>query len=84
MKVSIEYADFTNIFILGLASKLPKHTEINNHAIKLANCQHPLYELIYSLKAIELKSFKAYIKTNLANGFIKPFKSPTSAFIFFD
>ena len=33
---------------------------------------------------MELEILKVYIKTNLANDFIKPFKSPTEALIFFD
>ncbi len=33
---------------------------------------------------MELEILKAYIKNNLANGFIRPFKSPTGASILFD
>ena len=33
---------------------------------------------------MKLKSLKAYIKNNLANSFIKPFKSLARACIFFD
>lgn len=36
-KVPIKYADFANVFSLDLIFKLPKHTMINNHAIKLVN-----------------------------------------------
>ena len=36
-KVSAKYLTFADIFSLYLVSKLPKHTEINNHAIKLVN-----------------------------------------------
>ena len=39
---------------------------------------------INSLGPIELETLKAYIKTNLANGFIKLFKSPANTLIFFD
>ena len=39
---------------------------------------------MHSLKPIELEMLKAYIKTNLANGFIKPSKSPTNTPILFD
>ena len=33
MKVSAEYGDFANVFSLDLASKLPKHTGINDYSI---------------------------------------------------
>ena len=67
--------DFAEIFFLDLASEFPKHTGINDHAIKLVNGQQAPYGLIYSLRPIELKTPKAYIETNQANGFIKPSKS---------
>ena len=34
-KVSVKYSDFVDVFSLDLASELPKHTGINDHAIKL-------------------------------------------------
>lgn len=37
IKISTKYTDIADIFSLDLASKLPKHTEINNYAIKLVN-----------------------------------------------
>ena len=43
----------------------------------------PLYEPIYSLRLVELKNFKIYIKSNLANNFIWSFKSFTVAPIVF-
>ena len=36
-KVSSEYADFVDVFSPKLAVKLPKHMEINNHAIELVD-----------------------------------------------
>ena len=36
-KVSAKYLDFTDVFSSDLASKLPKHTKINNQAIELVN-----------------------------------------------
>ena len=36
-KVLAEYSDFANLFSLELASKLRKHTGINNHAIELVD-----------------------------------------------
>ena len=83
-KASIKYSDFVDIFSPDLASKLPKYTGINDHAIKLVDNQQPPYRPIYRLRPVELKMLKAYIKTNLANGFIRPSKSPAGAPILFD
>ena len=84
-KVPAEYSDFADVFSPDLASKLPEHTEINDHAIELVeSCQQPPYGPIYSLKLVELETLKAYIETNLANGFIRPSKSPVGAPILFD
>ena len=47
------------------------------------NQQAP-YGLIFSLNLLELEILKAYIKNNLANGFIRPFKSPARVLIFFN
>lgn len=38
---------------------------------------------MYNLEPVELETLKIYNKTNFANGFIWPFKSPVGAFIFF-
>ena len=38
-KVSAEYSDFADVFSPNLASKLPEHTGINDHAIKLVDGQ---------------------------------------------
>ena len=53
-KVSAKYSDDANNFFPDLASELPKHTGINNYAIKLVNSQQPFYKLIYSLELVEL------------------------------
>ena len=43
-KVSAEYLDFADVFSPDLASELPKHTRINDHAFKLVDsCQQPPY-----------------------------------------
>ena len=57
---------------------------MNEHAIKLEEDKQPLFSPIYSLGPINLEILKTYIETNLANGFIRPFKSPAGALIFFD
>ena len=83
-KVSAKYLDFADIFSPNLVSELPKHTGINDHAIKLVNGYQPPYRPIYSLGPVELETLKAYIETNLANGFIRPSKFHASAPILFD
>ena len=83
-KILAKYLDFADVFSPDLASKLPKCTGIINHAIKLINGQQPPYTPIYSLGLVKLETLKAYIETNLANGFIKLSKSPAGAPILFD
>ena len=82
-KVPAEYLDFADDFSSDLTSKLPEHIGINDHAIELVEGQQPPYGPIYSLRPVELKTLKAYIETNLANGFIRPSKSPAGAPILF-
>ena len=48
-KVPAKYLDFADVFSLDLASKLPEHTRINDHAIELVKGQQPSYGPIYSL-----------------------------------
>ena len=66
------------------AAVLPEHTEINTYAIDLKEGKQPLYEPIYSLGLVKLETLKIYIEINLANGFIRPSKSPAGALILFD
>ena len=75
---------FTDVFPKESAAVLPEHIEINTHAINLEEGKQPLYEPIYSLGPLELKTLKTYIETNLANSFIHPSKSPAGAPILFD
>ena len=83
-KVPAEYSDFADVFSPDLASELPEHTGINDYAIEMVDGQQPPYGPIYSLEPVELETLKAYIETNLINGFIRPSKSPASAPILFD
>ena len=83
-KVPAEYLDFVDVFSPDLASELPEHTGINNHAIELVDSQQPPYGPIHSLKPVELETLKAYIENNQANGFIRPSKSPAGAPILCD
>ena len=83
-KVPNKYINFADIFSLNLVFKLSEHTKINNQTIELFDVQHLPYRLIYSLRPVELETMKTYIKTNLANKFIRPSKSPASTLILFN
>ena len=83
VKISTKYSDFSDVFLEKKASILPKVTKLNQHIIELQKSQQPSYGSIYSLGPVELKMLKTYIKTNLANGFIWPLKSPVGALILF-
>lgn len=67
--IAAKYLNYDNIFLIEFGAKFLKHNN-NNYAIKLENNKQLFYNPIYSLETIELKILKAYIKTNLANGFI--------------
>ena len=82
--VPVKYSDYSNIFLVENAAELPENSKINEHAIKLKKGKQPLFGPIYSLGSVELETLKTYIKTNLANSFIRPFKSPVEAPILFD
>ena len=58
--------------------------KINNYAIKIVDDQQLPYSPIYSLGPMELEMLKTYIKNNLANSFIRFFKSLAGALIFFN
>ena len=83
-EVLVEYSDFSDVFSMEYIVELPKNVGINEHAIKLEEGKQPSFRLIYSLGPVELETLKIYIKTNLANGFIWPSKSPAKTLILFD
>lgn len=62
---------------------LLEQIEPNQYAIKLQDGKQPLYGVIYSLRLMDLKTLKTYIKSNLANSFIWPSNSTTGAPILF-
>ena len=68
--VLAKYTDFSNIFLKELAEILPERISINKYAIKLEDDEQSSYGTIYSQGLVELKTFKIYINTNWANGFI--------------
>lgn len=66
-----------------ILQKFLKWTGNNNYAIDLIKKQQLSYKLIYSLGSVEIETLKTYIKTNLGNSFIRPFKSLVGALILF-
>ena len=80
----MEDSDYNNVFLVDSAAELLEYTRMNDHAIELAEDKQQLFGPIYCLKPVKLELLKIYIKTNLANGFIWPSKSPAGALIFFD
>ena len=81
--IPAEYSDFSDVFSSDSAAELPEHTGINDHSINLLDDKQPPYGPIYSLEPVELETLKTYIKTNLASGFIRSFKSPAGVPILF-
>ena len=84
IKIPAEYFDDSDTFSAENVAELPENTGMNKHAIKLEDGKQPLFGPIYSLGLVELEMLKTYIKTNLANSFIRPSKSPAGAPILFD
>ena len=79
-----EYFNYNIIFSIENTAKLLKYTKINDYAIELKEDKQSLFRLIYSLKPIVLEILKTYIKINLTNGFIQPFKFSARALILFN
>ena len=77
-----EYFNYSNVFLAENVTKLLKNSKINEHAIELKKDKQLFFGLIYSLGPVELKMLKTYIKTNLANRFIRSSKSPVGVPIF--
>ena len=80
----MEYSDYIDVFSAENAVELPENTGMNEHAIELKKGKQPPFGPIYSLGSVELETLKTYIKTNLANDFIRPSKSPARAPILFN
>ena len=78
-----KYSDFANVFLQKSTNVLLERTRANEDAIKLEAGKKPLYGPIYSPEPVKLKTFKTYIETNLANGFIWSLKSPAGVLILF-
>ena len=83
-EIPAEYSNHSDVFSAETAAELLKNTKMNEYAIELEESKQPPFGPIYSLGPIELETLKIYIEINLANGFIRPFKYPARALIFFD
>ena len=81
--VLAKYLDYANVFLKKSANVFSEQTRTNKHAIELEEGKQTPYRPIYSLGLFELKIFKNYIKTNLANNFIWASKLPASTPILF-
>lgn len=71
IKLPPEYSGYAKVFSAEEANKLPEHTA-DDHKIILEDNTTPPHGPIYSLGATELETLRAYIETNLSNGFIRP------------
>ena len=76
IEVSTEYFNYGDVFSAEYAVELPENIRINKHTIELEEGKQLPFGSIYNLEPVELETLKTYIKTNLANGFIWPSKSP--------
>ena len=80
----MEYSNYNNIFSAKNAMKFLEYIKMNDHIIKLEKSKQLFFNPIYSLELVKLEILKTYIKTNLANGFIWPFKSLVEILILFN
>ena len=78
-----KYSDFADVLLKKSANVFSKRTGINEYVIELKKGKQLSYRPIYSPRPVELKILKTYIKTNLANGFIRASKSSAGALILF-
>ncbi len=83
-KIPAKYFDYTDVFFSELAMELPENIRMNEHTIELIKGKQPPYKPIYTLSLVELETLKAYIKTHLKTGFIRPSKSPADTPILFN
>ena len=74
-----KYSDLANVLLEKSANVLTKQTKVNKYTIKLEKGKQPPYGPIYSLESVVLKTLKTYIKTILANAFIRALKSLAGA-----
>jgi len=76
------YGEFMEVFSKEKAETLPPHRS-TDHAIDLEPGYNLAYWRFYNVSELELRTLKAYIEANLANGFIQRSLSPEAAPILF-
>ena len=84
IEVPAEYSNYRDVFSIKNVAKLLENIGMNEHAIKIEKGKQLFFGLIYSLGPIELEILETYIKTNLANDFIRSSKFFAGAPILFD
>jgi hypothetical protein len=72
------YGEFMEDFRKAKPETLPPHRS-TDHAVDLEPGYHLRYGRSYNLSELELRTLKAYIEANLANGFIQWLSSPEAA-----
>jgi len=77
-----QYQEFVEVFSMKKSEIIPQHRQID-HTIDLEPEYKQPYWRINILSQFKLKTLKAYIKMNLANGFIQQSSSSTAAPILF-
>ena len=83
-EILVKSSNYSNIFSAENVAELRENTGINEHTIELKKGKQPLFSPIYCLGPVEMETLKIYIKTNLANGFLQPYKSLAGVPILFD
>lgn len=69
-KISVEYADFSDLFSSNFVIELSDNTGTNKHAIELAKKKQLFNGSMYALNSVELETLKIYIKIYLKTGYI--------------
>jgi len=78
----VRYKDYVDVSIKDRAETLALQRPLD-HAIELEPDFNLPYGRIYNLSEVNSKTLKAYIETNLADGFIQHSSSPVAATILF-
>lgn len=84
MKISLEDANYADVFFTDLAMELAENTTMNKYVIEQIKDKQLPDGPIYRLSLVELETLKVYIDIFLRTGFIAPFKFPTNIPILFD
>ena len=81
-QVPKQYHAYLDVFSEAGANTLPPHRKYDLEIPLIPGAKLP-WGPLYSMSGVELEAMREYIKTNLANGFIRPSKSPAAAPVMF-